>query len=519
MMLAVSVILAAVGSSAMATGTGANFEDVTLPAQGYYNGSDGAGGFISGSVTFNNTYIDDGTFTSWGGWAASQTADNTTNSYLNQYSAVTGKAQSGSNYGVAYVNTYTELPTITLAQPAVLGQAYFTNTTYAYLTMRDGDPNGWGKQFGGPSGTDPDWFLLTLTGKDEAGRVTGRILFYLADFRSANPADHFIRKDWTAVDLTHLGTVKTVEFTLTSSDTDEILGMYTPAYFAMDTLTLQAPPTVALAAPADGLVAGQGWSIALAASTTNGSPAAVTAVEFFDNGTKIPGAGGAPAGGLWTWGWDTTSAAFGVHRLTAKATDSDGLTGTSNIGSVTIRIPADGNGDNIVDGEDYGIWQNGYQHPGPSFLTGDYNGDGIVDGEDYGVWQNNYNRTAAADDVVAASSADAASGPMSGGSAPRLIAMTPASGAVATGVTSMTMVFDSDVQVVADAVEVSGLATGPHPGYTAAYDAATKTLTLTWAAALPADRYTVRLVADFIVGVGGGAALDGLARWEFSAAE
>ena len=74
---------------------------------------------------------------------------------------------------------------------------------------------------------------------------------------------------------------------------------------------------------------------------------------------------------------------------------------------------------------------------------------------------------------------------------------------------SLTLVFDSAVQVGAGAVEVSGLATGGHADYAQAYDAATRTLTLVWTQALAPDVYTVRVVADFVVGSGGGAPLDG----------
>jgi hypothetical protein len=73
----------------------------------------------------------------------------------------------------------------------------------------------------------------------------------------------------------------------------------------------------------------------------------------------------------------------------------------------------------------------------------------------------------------------------------------------------MVLVFDTDVQIGAGAVEVSGLATGSHRDYAAAYDAATRTLTLTWTVPLPADHYRVRVVADFVVGSDGGAPLDG----------
>jgi methionine-rich copper-binding protein CopC len=213
--------------------------------------------------------------------------------------------------------------------------------------------------------------------------------------------------------------------------------------------------------------------------------------------------------GVYSFNWDTTTAPFGVHGLMVKVTDDGGLTGSSNVISITMRIPGDGNGDNIVDGEDYGIWQNGYNHPGATMNTGDYNGDGVVDGEDYGTWQNNYNRTAGLEDVVAASSADVAATTMVGSAAPKLVSVTPTANTVS-------LVFDTDVVVGGSAVEVTGLVSGPQ-AYTAAYDAATKTLTLTFASGLSADTYTVRVIGSFVVAADGGASLDGDAQAQFSA--
>ncbi len=56
-----------------------DFEDVSLPSGGYYNGSDLAGGFTSRGVFFPNTFTDWGYgITSWDNWACSSTTDATT---------------------------------------------------------------------------------------------------------------------------------------------------------------------------------------------------------------------------------------------------------------------------------------------------------------------------------------------------------------------------------------------------------------------------------------------------------
>jgi hypothetical protein len=307
---------------------------------------------------------------------------------------------------------------------------------------------------------------------------------------------------------------------VTAVATDNIGTPATSAPATAIQFQIVARPTVAITAPASALVAGKGWHIAMSASCTNGSPGTVTGVEIFDGATDL--GPGVYTAGVWTYSWDTTAARFGLHSIRARVSDNAGATGTSSVVIIQVRLAADGNGDNIVDGLDYGVWQNGYMQPWCNFLGGDYNGDGVVDGLDYGTWQNNYMQTSGSGDTVvyAATGRDAAadSAPMaqaapaapaaSVGSAPRLIAVTPASGDLATGVTRLTLVFDCDVQVAARAVEVSGLQTGPRQ-YTAAYDSATKTLAIVFPSALAPDRYTVRVVGSFVVGADGGIALDG----------
>ncbi len=109
---------------------------------------------------------------------------------------------------------------------------FVTNSTYAALSMENGDA--YAKKFGGADGTDPDWFLLTIKGYDK-GAYTDSTNFYLADFRSENPADDYILKSWAWVDLQGLGAVDSLTFELHSSDVGAY-GMNTPAYFCLDNL-------------------------------------------------------------------------------------------------------------------------------------------------------------------------------------------------------------------------------------------------------------------------------------------
>lgn len=209
-------------SSAWASAAVIDFEDLSLNAESYWNGSDGSGGFTIGGVSFNNNYSVD--WGSWDGFSYSNITDTTAEGYTAQYNAIPGGGALGtSNYVIGYYSAFAASPPIvTLPAAQVVTGAYFTNNNYAYYSMLKGDQ--FAKKF-----EEGDWFKLTITGKDAAGNATGTVDFYLA-----NGTD--IVNTWEWVDLSGLGTVKTLEFTLSSSDTGEF-GMNTPAYFAMDYLS------------------------------------------------------------------------------------------------------------------------------------------------------------------------------------------------------------------------------------------------------------------------------------------
>lgn len=200
--------------------------------------------FTSGAASFNHTYFP--SFGGSGAWTYSNVTDTTTPGFTNQYAAFTGVGVNGSpNYGIANAVSPVE---VMLRNDAVVEGAYFTNTTYAALAMQNGDS--FAKTFGGQTGDDPDFFLLTIEGLDAGGNVTGAVDFYLADYRFEDNANDYIVDDWTFVDLTSLGVVSALGFSLSGSDTGSF-GLNTPAYFAIDDLTVvPVPAGVWLFAPA-----------------------------------------------------------------------------------------------------------------------------------------------------------------------------------------------------------------------------------------------------------------------------
>jgi len=211
----------------MAMGS-ATFEDIALTPESFDNGSSGHGDFLSGDFLLNNNF--DTQYGSWDGWAVSNITDNVTPGWGNQYSAIPGVgAEGSSNYGMSFIG-FTENPSISLTSATVIDGAYFSNGTYGYLAMLNGDA--FSKKFGGVSGDDEDWFLLTIEGFDGA-TSTGTVEFYLADYRFADNGLDYIVDSWTWVDLASLGAVTSLDFSLTSTD-NGMFGMNTPAYFAMD---------------------------------------------------------------------------------------------------------------------------------------------------------------------------------------------------------------------------------------------------------------------------------------------
>ena len=111
----------------------------------------------------------------WDGFAYSNTTDTTTPGNSNEVSAYAGAgADNSANYAVAYAGG-TNAPRIEFDVPTLLHSVMLTNTTYTALSMRKGDS--FAKKFGGANGTDPDFLLLTITGRDAVNASTGSVDF------------------------------------------------------------------------------------------------------------------------------------------------------------------------------------------------------------------------------------------------------------------------------------------------------------------------------------------------------
>ncbi len=250
-MLFAALVLGVLPSMARADLIVVDFEDQGLAAGSYDNGSSGAGGITSRGVFFRNDY--DPTYQAWNGFAVSTMTDTTDGSFTNQYSAFPGSGAGGSlTYAVGYgffpnvfdpdyFETYVNLPDAT-----DLVSIDIANTTYTALTIRDGDPYGFSKRFGGASGSDPDLFRLSIIGFGEtfhgdgtnSGPIVGTVDVDLADYRSTDNALDFVLDRWKSVDLGGLAGARSLGFRLVTTDNGDY-GPNTPTYFALDNLKLR----------------------------------------------------------------------------------------------------------------------------------------------------------------------------------------------------------------------------------------------------------------------------------------
>jgi hypothetical protein len=177
-------------------------------------------------------------YSSWNGIALSQWTDRATMGYTNQCSVFyhnsttgTGGHMGSSTFAVVYLGTDAVISFEDPEKEVEIVSMYVNNSTYTALSMKIGDL--FAKSF---SYTDQDWFKLNITGLSKDGVETGTVAVYLADFRT--PTAEGIRTLWEKVDLTTLGKVHSLTFSLQSSDTGAY-GMNTPSYFCLDNITFK----------------------------------------------------------------------------------------------------------------------------------------------------------------------------------------------------------------------------------------------------------------------------------------
>jgi hypothetical protein len=205
------------------------FEDLPLGGTGYWIGADGSGGFTDGDAYFNNKYSSK--YDLWSsGFAYSNNKDITTAGYTNQYSVYTGSGV-GHSSQFALGQNKSVIKLLNTAKTKEVTGFYVTNTTYAALSMLNGDS--FAKKFGGATGSDPDYFQLAITGYRNNVVISDTVKVKLADFTFDDNTKDYVLNTWRWIDLRSLGVVDSLIFLLKSTDNGDY-GMNTPGYFAID---------------------------------------------------------------------------------------------------------------------------------------------------------------------------------------------------------------------------------------------------------------------------------------------
>jgi len=278
-----------------------------------------------GPVTFDNSYVYDEEYSyeSWTGFALSTVSNTTANAFTNQYAAA--EARPGA-YTVAYDDGWNPAPEIRFDIPAAPKSVQINNTTYAALTLRDGDAYGFSQPF-----SDGDYFLLTLTARDSAGNPLAVTNHYLADFRDGRS---FIQTHWTPLDLSWMPpAVASLTGTLETTDIGA-WGPNTPMYFALADLAY------AYSDGSDGI-----------ASTNPALACWADGVTAYIPGPNVDAQWQTPANA-------TGAAAGSLGGLGA----TNGLVSLGDGGQITLTFPAP-----VTDGPgpDFAVFENAF---GPSFL-------------------------------------------------------------------------------------------------------------------------------------------------------
>lgn len=193
------------------------FETIALDSTGYACQSS----FVEHNLVFENSY--NAAYQSFMGFACSSLVDTVTAGYTNQLSASTGHAYAGSNFAVLYGDSAV-CKFKNDASYKIRG-LYMTNSTFAYLDMRDG--SAFSKQF-----ADGDWFKIVIKGYADDHSLVGTREVYLADFREGKKV---LLNEWGYVPFDGFISekVQRLEFFFDSSDKGD-WGVNTPQYACID---------------------------------------------------------------------------------------------------------------------------------------------------------------------------------------------------------------------------------------------------------------------------------------------
>jgi hypothetical protein len=207
----------------------ADFENLSVPESGYFNGSSEHSGTLgqtesfnyeSGPFVFSVSYTPENGYDYWSEIGYSNQTDMNTADWTN-FSAYAnlpdgGGFEDSQNYAVGYFWDPLQLTLTEGNEDLQISGLYVCNHvwTYHYMNGSDGDGSG--------TFETGDYYKLIFTDNNE-----NSVEFFLADFTGDNA---YIIEDWTYVDLSELSG-SNISISYEASDS------YTPAYFCMDNIT------------------------------------------------------------------------------------------------------------------------------------------------------------------------------------------------------------------------------------------------------------------------------------------
>lgn len=202
----------------------ADFENINLAAESVYHMTE-SGTFESGDFRFQQDVQDYGeTGTYYFGNIVSTQTGKTYDFYADSDKSAAGGAHAGQKF-VVWTGSYVGMDSVFLKEAAIVPGFYVCNTSWVVDAIVNGD--GMSDDGGKPFEAN-DFFTLTVHGYLSGKAVNHEVKVELAKGQT------YI-KDWTYVDLSSLGKVDAITFSLASSKKNTY-GMTTPAYFAFDDL-------------------------------------------------------------------------------------------------------------------------------------------------------------------------------------------------------------------------------------------------------------------------------------------
>lgn len=250
-----SMLMACAAVASAQTPDVATFENLALPDNSYWCGEltdddedmgFSMGEFASGDYSFNNFYWPD--YYTWAFFAYSSRTEKTFKDINDdQFNSVTGSGAGGSRiFGVAFPASYLGRTIMTVGNgltPAVVPGMEIVNTAWVVDAILNGD--GYEGKF-----VTGDWLKLILTGILEDEETVTRE-YYLADYTSDDPSDHYYIDTWTWIDMSVLGEVNEIEFSIDSSKKNAY-GVTTPTYVCIDNVGISQESTGVNAIEAEG---------------------------------------------------------------------------------------------------------------------------------------------------------------------------------------------------------------------------------------------------------------------------